>query len=74
MGQLKITREYRCDDDCLQSGCPSHIATLGFNSICNIYTFDDGQGNVMHFDLSLAAAMIDMFKFYSETRADTVKV
>lgn len=74
MGQLKTTRIYRCDNDCERAGCPGHIATLEFNSIANIYRFDNGQGEVMWFDLELAKAMIDMFKEYSNTRADTVKV
>ena len=74
MGQLTATREYRCDNDCERSGCPGHTATLKFNSIANIYQFDDGNGQTLLLDLSLAEAMIDMFRHYSETRADTVKV
>ena len=74
MGQLRISREYRCDDDCNQDGCPGHTAILEFNSIANIYRFDDGQGQEAYLDLSQAKVLIEMFKFYSDTRADTVRV
>ncbi|GAG06158.1 unnamed protein product, partial [marine sediment metagenome] len=31
---------YHCYDDCLQSGCPSHKATLEFQSCSNAYHFN----------------------------------
>lgn len=74
MGQLKITRYYRCDEDCEQSGCKGHTAELHFNSVANIYNFKDGKGQELWMDINSAQILIDMFRFYSETRADTAKV
>lgn len=74
MAQLIEKREYRCDEDCERNGCPGHTAILEFYSVCNIYIFDDGQGNKILLDLALARAMIDMLKHYSNTRQDTVKL
>lgn len=74
MAHLKIEREYRCDNDCKMEGCPGHTASLEFISSANIYIFNDGQGRQISFDISLASAMIDMFRHYSETRKDTVQI
>jgi len=74
MGQLKQTENYHCDNDCEQSGCPGHTAILEFNSVANIYHFNDGNGQEIYLDMATADVMIKMFKFYSESRADTVKV
>ena len=74
MGKSIIKKEYRCDNDCDQLGCPKHIATLEFYSVSSTYRFDDGKGNEMWFDINLAQTMIDLFRQYGELRADTVSV
>lgn len=74
MGQLKIEKQYRCDDDCQQSGCPGHTAILEFNSVANVYHYNDGNGQEIWLDVTQAQILIEMFKFYSETRADTARV
>ena len=74
MGQVKAEQEYSCDNDCERSGCPKHKMTLVFNSIANIYTYDDGQGQKCSFDYSSMEAFIKMVRHFSETRADTVKL
>ena len=71
MGQLTCERIYSCDDDCERIGCPKHTATLKFNSIANVYTFDDGQGHKISMGIGLVEKLLEMFKHYSDTRADT---
>jgi hypothetical protein len=74
MAQLKQKAEYRCDEDCERTGCPGHTAILEFNSVVNVYTYSDGQGQKCMFDNSSMEAFVKMLKFYSKTRADTVDI
>lgn len=73
MGISKIKKEYRCDCDCDQLGCPSHTATLEFWSVSTTYKFYDGKGNEMWFDVNLAQTMFDLFRQFGELRADTIQ-
>lgn len=40
---MKITRAYRCMDDCLQTGCPGHTLTLEEESTSGIYSLTDSR-------------------------------
>lgn len=71
MGQITNQVDYRCDDDCVQSGCPGHIATLTFNSISNIYHFNNGKDIDIYLDKNQIEAFVKMLKMFSDTRADT---
>lgn len=74
MAQLKLEMKYTCLNDCVQSGCPSHTAILEFNSVADIYFFDDGNLQSISLDRNQAQVLIDMFRQYSEDRADTIEV
>lgn len=65
-------KEYRCYDDCKMEGCPSHKATLTFQSVSNHYTFDDGRGTVHYFNQGALQAFIDLLKELD--RVDMVKL
>ena len=44
MAIIKRQLTYRCYDDCLQSGCPTHEATLEVQTTSQAYTFNlDGR-------------------------------
>lgn len=74
MATIQLKEQYHCDNDCLQEGCPSHEATLTFQSTASIYTWNDGQGNECYFDMEQMRMLIKMAKHLSQTRGDTVKV
>lgn len=42
--------EYRYSDDCKQSGCPSHIATLTISHATDTFHIDWGDGSNCAFD------------------------
>ena len=44
--------EYICrhSDDCRQEGCPRHTAKLSYNSVCDIYSIDFGDGQKVVLD------------------------
>lgn len=60
---------YRCIDDCVASGCPSHKGVLKFQSVSDAYTFDM-NGRVMHFEAGELDAMLRLLK--SLNRFDAV--
>lgn len=74
MGITKCVQEYHCDSGCEIDGCPGHTATLEFNSTANVYHLDMGDGKDLWLDNSSAQAIIDLFTFFSDTRADTARV
>ena len=71
MALVKRELKYRCYDDCMQSGCPSHVATLEFNSIVNTYEFKIGDKKYFLCEHDIKA-MIDLIK--SLNREDCVKL
>lgn len=44
MSTGRYERTYRCLDDCQMQGCPTHIASLEFQSTSTTLSFYDGQG------------------------------
>lgn len=74
MGTITQQFKYFCDYDCERGGCKGHIAKLSFNSIVNIYSFDDDNGSKCLFDNSSMNALVKMLKIFSQTRADTVDI
>lgn len=42
MSLTKLEMKYRCSDDCKQSGCPSHVAEMEYQSVTDILHFKDG--------------------------------
>lgn len=62
MATIIHTQKYRCSDDCLQSGCPSHEAKLIYQSTSDAYTFENGNGCTKYFERGELEAFIILLK------------
>jgi hypothetical protein len=71
MANITRTITYRCSDDCIQSGCPTHIATLQYQSTVDHYTFDL-NGQVIALERGKMDALITLLK--SLDRVDCARV
>jgi hypothetical protein len=74
MAKSILTKRYTCSDDCLQSGCPSHIAILEYQSTSDSYKFDNGKGTITYFERGELDAFISLLKELSEFRVDSVRI
>jgi len=74
MGILKLTKKYRCSDDCSQKGCPGHEATLQFQSTSCYYTFNNGHGSQHGFEVGELEAFIELLKELRNNRVDAVNI
>jgi hypothetical protein len=72
MATVIRTKKYRCSDDCLQSGCPTHEAKLIYQSVSDAYTFENGKGETKYFERGELEAFIELLKRLD--RADAVQV
>lgn len=45
MSTTHVTHRYRCYNDCMPSGCPTHEASLTVQSVSDSVSFDDGKGS-----------------------------
>jgi len=72
MATIVSKLEYKCSDDCLQKGCPSHNATLTYQSCSDAYTFDNGKGDIKEFERGELEAFIQLIKGLD--RADSIKL
>ena len=59
MGTTSLSRKYMCWNDCTPGGCPSHVATLDFQSTSDHIWFKDGRGgeyggNPVEFEMMLS--------------------
>ena len=72
MATITHTKKYRCSDDCLQSGCPTHEAKLIYQSASDTYTFENGKGETKYFERGELEAFIELLKGLD--RADAVQV
>lgn len=70
MSTSVLERKYKCWNDCLQSGCPSHKAKLTFQSVSDSLVFDDGQGQEFHIQTPELDAFLDMLKELSQFRVE----
>lgn len=43
MSTIRYERTYQCWDDCQMQGCPTHVASLEFQSTSTTLTFDNGR-------------------------------
>ena len=73
MSIIKLQTDYRCLNDCVQEGCPSHVAELEFNSVTLFYSFKY-WGNICHFDAKELEAFIFLLKTLSRRRKDSIDV
>ena len=71
MANCKRELTYHCYNDCIESGCPGHKATLEFQSCSNAYHFNI-NGKDIYFEQGSLQALIDLIKALN--RYDTVKL
>lgn len=71
MANIFLEGSYRCSDDCRQSGCPGHTATLKYQSCADAYTFNL-NGKEMFFERGELEAMVSLLRDLN--RSDSVKV
>jgi hypothetical protein len=74
MATNKLRRNYRCSDDCEQSGCPSHMAVLTHQSASDAYSFDNGKGQIANFERGELECFISLLKELNEFRMDSIDV
>jgi hypothetical protein len=70
MSTSELKRTYRCWNDCRMEGCPSHEATLTFQSVSDALTFDDGRGQKFHIQTPELEAFLDMLQELSTYRVE----
>ena len=47
MSTTHLKYRYRCYNDCLPQGCPTHEASLTVQSVSDSISFDDGKGSTI---------------------------
>lgn len=70
MATTRKELEYRCSDDCIQSGCPQHTARMSYESVCDIIYFVDGKHIEISFERGSLRAFFDLYKELLKSRAD----
>jgi hypothetical protein len=56
----EITRPVKCDDDCLQSGCPGHELHIKINSTSGTGMLCKDGVVLLHMDRRESEALLDM--------------
>lgn len=73
MGTIRKEVSYKCYNDCVQSGCPGHVAVVTYQSTSDIYAFDDGRNlphSKKHFDPKTLQIFINALKDMDTTMID----
>lgn len=60
MGTVRKSLKYHCSDDCVQSGCPNHTASMEYQSTADILHYDDGKGQDVYFERGSFRAFMTM--------------
>lgn len=71
MATIKKQKIYRCNDDCIQAGCPGHVATLTIQTTSDAYSFEARGFEPKHFERNELQTLMDLLK--EVDRADTVR-
>ena len=75
MAQFDLEIQYRCSDDCVQSGCPSHTLTLTYNSVVDRIVLTNTLGDkFVGFERNEIEAFIELLLQLRERRADSVDI
>jgi hypothetical protein len=72
MATILRLEKYRCSDDCIQSGCPTHQAKLIYQSTTDYYEFDNGKGEIKYFERGELEVFIRLLK--SINRVDCIQI
>jgi len=62
-----FTCKYRCLNDCLPQGCPTHEASLEYQSVSDALSFDDGKGSKIHMQTPELEAFLCMLNSLAES-------
>lgn len=68
MGTCEREITYRCSNDCLMQGCPTHNGKLIFQSVSDAYTFVM-NGRELNFERNELQAMFDLIKLLDRVDA-----
>ena len=72
MATIKRQITYRCYDDCLQSGCPTHEATLEVQTTSQAYTFNL-DGRELFFERGELEALLDLIVIIGRVDCVTIR-
>ncbi len=61
-----FTQDYRCTDDCKQSGCPGHTATFSISHATDTYSIDWGNKEKIYLDNAQMALLLQFAEKISE--------
>lgn len=70
MSKTKLEHRYRCWNDCKMEGCPSHVATLEFQSVTDALHFTDGKGAEIYMQTPELEALLLMLNTLSKNRVE----
>lgn len=70
MSTTKQEFRYRCWNDCYMEGCPSHVATLDYQSVSDALHFDDGKGNEIFMQTPELGALLRMINELGKSRVE----
>lgn len=70
MSRSILERTYKCWNDCVEQGCPSHTAKLTFQSVSDSLEFDDGKGQKFYIQTPELEAFIEMLRELSGWRVE----
>jgi hypothetical protein len=74
MATVELKTRYKCSDDCVQSGCPSHELKLEFQSTSDSYQLIKEVGQGIYFESAELEAMIFLLKELQKQRVDSVRI
>jgi len=70
MGTTTIKHTYQCLDDCQPQGCPSHEATLEYQSTAESLHFKDGKGQEIYMQTPELNAFLSMLQLLGGGRTE----
>lgn len=73
MAHITLHKTYKCSDDCVPEGCPSHNIDLSFQSVSNAYLIHRASKEILYFEQGEMQAIFDLLKEISTLRADAIK-
>lgn len=60
---VRLERRYFCDDDCEQSGCPSHLLELQINNTAGVGCIKQDGKELLWLGCNEAQALYEMLEF-----------
>lgn len=70
MSITTLKRSYHCWDDCEMSGCPTHTASLEYESVSDSLSFDDGKGRSLQGQIAEFEVLLELLSEFASHRAE----